>query len=507
MKNIVIMKNKIIKFWQNSNIWTAILCVAALLLIVVPMTYISKYMWPVSDDFELSLWTKEAFVTTGSLWQVLKRAWDFVVYKYFNWQGAYSSILLMALQPGIWGDEHYWIGVVFVMLSLLIGIFGLSYVLMVKHGKAPKSVWLTITSLVTFSWFLRVMYTEEAFYWWTGASYYTGFYAWGMMIVTAMFCFYTDWHKYGKIRKGFFYIIGIIACLFVAGGNFPTTLMLVLIGAGLAAAAFGNKKKSFAVLTSYTVTTLVGLLISVLAPGSTNHMNNDFEADVSAIEAIFISIRDGLKYIVSWTNISVIMLFVFLIPFIWQLVKNCGCKFKWPVVVTILSGGLYLAEYAPVSYAFGGFAPGRMINLYYINYFWLMLFNVFYWLGWICRMAEKKYAAKLQSISDKQHKWQPFYVCVVGVLFLLSVAKMGITNTNLYWVYAELHHGYYEQMDDFIAERVAYFEEHQGEDVVVERIPYESVITYFGDLFADKDHLVNTTMAEYYGVNSISIKE
>ena len=101
VKNIVIMKNKIIKFWQNSNIWTAILCVAALLLIVVPMTYISKYMWPVSDDFELSLWTKEAFVTTGSLWQVLKRAWDFVVYKYFNWQGAYSSILLMALQPGI----------------------------------------------------------------------------------------------------------------------------------------------------------------------------------------------------------------------------------------------------------------------------------------------------------------------------------------------------------------------------------------------------------------------
>ena len=483
------------------------LCVAALLLIVIPMTYISKYIWPCSDDFELSLWTKEAFVTTGSLWQVMKRAWDFVVYKYFNWQGAYSSILLMALQPGVWGDEHYWMGVVLIMLSLLIGIYWLSYVLMVKHGKAPKSVWLTITSLVTFAWFLRVMYTEEAFYWWTGASYYTGFYAWGMMIVAAMCTFYTDWSRYGKVRKSFFYIIGVLACLFVGGGNFPTTMLLLLIAMGLTVFAYIYKKPSFKILLTCVVSTLSALLISVLAPGSTNHMNNDFEADVSAIEAIFISIRDGLNYIASWTNISVIMLYVFLLPFIWQLVRRCGWKFKWPVLVTILSGGLYLAEYAPVSYAFGGFAPGRMINLYYINYFWLMLFNVFYWLGWIDRRLRVKFTDKMNRLEEGRFKWQPIYVCVAGVLFLLSVVRIGITNTNLYWVYLELHNGYYQQVDEFLEDRVAYFEEHQGEDVVVNPVPYQSVITYFGDLFPDKDHLVNTTMAEYYGVKSIDITE
>ncbi len=483
------------------------MCVLALLLIVIPMTYISRYMWPVSDDFELSLWTKEAFVSTGSFWQVMKRAWDFVVYKYFNWQGAYSSILLMALQPGIWGDEHYWMGVVLIIVSLLTGIYWLSYVLMVKHGKSPKSVWLTITSLVTFAWFLRVMYTEEAFYWWTGASYYTGFYAWGMMIVAAMCVFYTDWAEYGKVRKVFFYIIGVLACLFVGGGNFPTTMLLILIAGGLSGFAWYYKKKSFGVLVMYTVSTLAALLISVLAPGSTNHMNNDFEANVSVVEAIFISIRDGLRYIGSWTNISVIMIFVFLLPFIWQLVKSCGWKFKWPVLVTILSGGLYLAEYAPVSYAFGGFAPGRMINLYYINYFWLMLFNVFYWLGWLDRVLRTKFSGKVQMMAESQCKWQPIYVCVVGVLFLISVAKVGITNTNLYWVYAELYNGYYQQVDEFIEERVAYFEEHQGEDVVIKSVPYQSVITYFSDLFPDKDHLVNATMADYYGVNSINLIE
>lgn len=501
------MKRKILKLWQSSNIWTAVLCVFALLLIAAPMTYISKYIWPCSDDFELSLWTKEAFVSTGSVLYVLKRAWDFVVYKYFGWQGAYSSILLMALQPGIWGDEHYWIGVVLIMLSLLAGIFGLGYVLIVKYGKAPKSVWLTVTALPAFAWFLRVMYTEEAFYWWTGASYYTGFYAWGLMIVTALFCFYLGWERYGKPKKVLAYILSIFACLFVGGGNFPTTLMLLLIAGGLTAAAYFGRKPAAGILTCNTIAVLAALLISVLAPGNSNHMNNDFQADISAVQAIWISIRDGLKYIRDWTNISVIMLFVFLLPFIWQIVRSCGCKFRLPVLATILSGGLYLSEYAPVSYAFGGYAPGRMINLYYINFFWLLLFNVFYWLGWIDRRLSRKNQDGLMRMEQTRKKWQPYYVCAAGVLFLAATAKIGITNTNLYWVYSELYHGYYAEVDDFLAERVAYFEAHQGEDVTVEGIPYQSVITYFGDLFPETEHLVNQTMAEYYGVNSITLKE
>ncbi len=501
------MKQKILNFWHKSDIWTAVLSVAALLLIVVPLAYISRYMWPVSDDFGLSLTTKEVYEATGSMWEVLKEAWKAVVDNYFHWQGAYSSILLMALQPGIWGDECYGMGVVLIIGSLFIAVYWLSYVLMVKHGKAPKSTWLTITSLVSFVWMLRLMYTEEAFYWWTGASYYTGFYAWGMMIVAAMCTFYTDWQKYGKFKKSFFYIIGILACLFVGGGNFPTTLLLALIGGGLAGFAYFYKKPAFKVIAVYEAAVLTALFTSVLAPGNSTHMNNDFEANISAVEAVFISIRDGLKYIGSWTNISVIMLFIFLVPFIWKLVKSCGWKFKWPVVVTILSGGLYLAEYAPVSYAFGGFAPGRMINLYYINYFWLMLFNVFYWLGWIHTVLTKNKAAMVQKIADRQYKWQPVYVCAAGVLLLLSIASIGITNTNLYWVYADLYNGRYQELDKFYEERVAYFEEHQGEDVVVERIPYESVITYFSDLFPDKDHMVNVATSQYYGVNSISLKE
>ena len=500
------MKQKLKSFWLNSNLWTAILCVAALLLIVVPMLYISQYVWPSSDDYEFSIFAKEVFVSGGSIFEIVKQAWGVVVEKYLHWQGTYSAIFLMAMQPGIWGDQFYGVGAVIVIVSLLAGLFSLSYVLMVKHGKAKKSVWLAITSLVTFAWLLRLMYTEEAFYWWNGASYYMGFFSWAMIMVAAEFCFYTDWQNYGKVKKSFFYIISALVCLFLGGGSYPAALLFVLTSAGVFVSSIINKKKSVIITGSITAFSLVGLLINVLAPGNVNHMNNG-GIEVGAVEAIFISIRDGLLYIRSWTNSSVIMLFVFLLPFIWQLVKNCPLKFKYPVLATILSGGLYLSEYAPISYAFGGFAPGRMINIYYLNFYLLLLFNVCYWIGWICRRLETKKPELFDKIEKLQQKWQSVFVCTVGVLFLLSIVRVGITNTNLYKVYVELYNGSYEMVDQFYEDRLAYMEEHQGEDVVVDRVPYESAITYFSDLFADKEHRVNIAMARYYGLKSISLRE
>lgn len=500
------MKQKLKSFWLNSNLWTAILCVAALLLIVVPMLYISQYVWPSSDDYEFSIFAKEVFVSGGSIFEIVKQAWGVVVEKYLHWQGTYSAIFLMAMQPGIWGDQFYGIGAVIVIVSLLAGLFSLSYVLMVKHGKAKKSVWLSITSLVTFAWLLRLMYTEEAFYWWNGASYYMGFFSWAMILMAAELCFYTDWQNYGKVKKSFFYIISALACLFLGGGSYPAALLFVLTSAGVFVSSIINKKKSVIITGSITAFSLVGLLINVLAPGNVNHMNNG-GIEVGAVEAIFISIRDGLLYIRSWTNISVIMLFVFLVPFIWQLVKNCPLKFKYPVLATILSGGLYLSEYAPISYAFGGFAPGRMINIYYLNFYLLLLFNVCYWIGWICRRLETKKPELFDKIEKLQQKWQSVFVCTVGVLFLLSIVRVGITNTNLYKVYVELYNGSYEMVDQFYEDRLAYMEGHQGEDVVVDRVPYESAITYFSDLFADKEHRVNIAMARYYGLKSISLRE
>lgn len=497
------MKKRMVKLWQSSDILTAVFCVLLLLTVVAPMTYIAQYIWPSSDDFEMSLWCRKALMETGSVWQVLKRAIDYVVYKWNTWQGAFSSIFVMALQPGIWGDEYYPMGVVFLIVGLVASIFSLTYVLMVKQAKASRSVWLILTALPTWAWFFRVMYTEEAFYWWTGASYYTGFHSWVMLLLALAIRFFTDWESYGKRKKGFLYLLCLV-CVFLGGGNYPSAMLQVLVLGGYFVSAVVLKKKSRTILGAYTLSALGGLLLSALAPGNSSHMNHDIQSNVSALEAIFIAIRDGLKNIGQWTNLSVIMLFVFMLPFVWTFVRGCSCKFRFPLLATILSGGLFLAEYAPVSYAYGGYAPGRMVNLYYWNFYWLILFNVIYWIGWMDRKLRTVWKEKLENAAAAQKNWQPIYILAVGIA-LLIINSSGIKDSNFYWVCIELKNRNYQFVDQFMSERIAYFEEHQGEDVEIKEIPYKSEITYFSDIFPDTNHLVNTTMAEYYGVKSITM--
>ena len=73
-------------------------------------------------------------------------------------------------------------------------------------------------------------------------------------------------------------------------------------------------------------------------------------------------------------------------------------------------------------------------------------------------------------------------------------------------VYVELKNNNYQYVDAFMEERIQFFAEHQGEDVIIPDIPYKSSITFFVDIFPNPDHLVNTTMAEYYGVKSITME-
>ena len=503
-KKLLGVKMKKIKvLFQNSDLWVAVLSIIALASLIIPMMWITQYIWPCSDDFELSLWTKKAWDSTGEFLPTFKEALKFIVYKYLVWQGSFSSIFLMAIQPGIWGNDYYAVGAIFIILSLLFGIYYLTYNIIVKLAKANISSWLTLTTIPLFFCLLRIMYPEELFYWWTGASYYTGFFSWSLIVMGVMLKFISVWSNYKIYTKVIYYILGGFACLFIGGGNYPTTLLLLEVAIGLTVWAFINKKSFKWIFFTYSTTTLISLVISVIAPGNMNHITSNGE--ISVIEAIFISIRDGLTYMKNWSNISIVMMLILLIPIALQVVKAMKISYKYPIVFSVLSGGLYLSMYAPISYTFGGFAPGRMINLFYICYYILIIANLIYWVGWIYRKSEQR-DARLYQLINKQIMWQSLYILIVGMCFAISVIFVGVTNTNLYKIYVEIKNDVFQDYDQFMIERVGIFEENQGEVVEIEHVPYQSEITFFSDIFPDYEHLVNRTMAEYYGVKEIHMK-
>lgn len=489
----------------NSNVWMAVISVFFLAAMFLPLVYIAQYIWPCSDDFEMSLWSKMAFDATGSVFQTVIKALEYALDYWKKYEGTFSSLFLMALQPGIWGDQYYGIGVAVLVVGLVLCTFTLTYVLIVKCARAPKSIWLILTAVPMMAWFMWIVSTEEAFFWWTGASNYVGFHSWVMLMIAVVIGIYRDYDSYSGLKRKLLYLL-CFGCFFLGGGNYLSALLLVLVLLGVLAAAIYGRRANRCILACLFVSAMTALLLSVFAPGNSFHMIRDVETDISVLDAICISIRDGIYDIYAWTHIPQFLLFAMVIPFVWTLARGSGCKFRLPLVATILSGGLFLAEYAPISYSYGGFEPGRIINLYYWNYYWLVMFNLFYWIGWIDRKVKERKGKVREYLVQKQNCWQAFYVLVAAVLFVSCLGIRGLRETNPGWVYAELIKGRYRMTDEFMADRIAYFEQHQGEDVVVEEIPYKSVITYFDDLFPDTDHLVNRTMAEYYGVKSITLK-
>ena len=356
------------KSYINRKCWIAILLLA---LSVIPILWVGQYAHTVMDDFSYGA-TALSAMRQGCSWlaAAIKTAKSY----YFSWQGTFSAVAMMSLVPSVWGEDYYFLTPFVMLISLVVGTFKLTDTLLRKVLKRTRAEAISVAAVILWISIEQLPSAAQAFYWWNGASYYMGFHSWAMLMTAVALCAYNGWESYGRIRKIILFILGGLGCIFLGGGNYLTALMLVLVLAGLALAALIKRKKSKMILGFYFLSTLAALVSSIAAPGNVAHMNYNFQNDISVSEAIYISIKDGLINIRDWSNVFVIMLYVFLLPFIWKLARNCPLKFRFPVLVTILSGGLYLAEYAPISYTFGGYAPGRIVNLYYWNYYGIFLY-------------------------------------------------------------------------------------------------------------------------------------
>ena len=96
----------------------ALLVVAAVALMLVPMLVVARYNVPCADDYHYGASTYHTWQATHSLAAVLRAAGEKVAERYVNWQGTYSAIFLMALQPAVFGNGFYAL-VPFLTLGML----------------------------------------------------------------------------------------------------------------------------------------------------------------------------------------------------------------------------------------------------------------------------------------------------------------------------------------------------------------------------------------------------
>lgn len=132
------------------------------------------YVYPQGDDFEYGAYAHQAIEAGYGLQGALGGAAKMVAKSYKIWQGTFSSIFLMALQPGIWGEEYYHLTPLLLIGLLLSALFFFMDSLFRKVCGAKKREVFLLFLLAAFLMTQLVPAQVSAFYWWNGAIHYTG---------------------------------------------------------------------------------------------------------------------------------------------------------------------------------------------------------------------------------------------------------------------------------------------------------------------------------------------
>mgnify|MGYP000017640997 CR=1 FL=1 len=182
------MKNEISNQF-NMKRWILFFIVIIFILSLIPVLYIAIYNHPSVDDFFNGNLARDTFQETRSVYKTLSTAYDNTLHTYNSWQGSFSSVFLMSLQPTIWSDNLYFLTTFIMLLSFIISSFFFSYELLVKLLKLSKTAWLIIISVIVGVSIQLVPSPVSAFYWYTGSVYYTFFYSLSLFLVVFLLYF------------------------------------------------------------------------------------------------------------------------------------------------------------------------------------------------------------------------------------------------------------------------------------------------------------------------------
>ena len=378
------------------------------------------------------------WLSTHSVWQVLKAAGQNVQHYWIGWQGTWFTIFLMSLQPEVFWDNGYWI-VPWIMLALTIfSTLYLTEYVMVQKLRLPKATWISCTLILLLAMIQYFPSTKSGIFWYNGTAHYIIPYS--MALVAIRCC----WSFADRKRKKDW--IAAFICMALLGGASYLAPLLVLIAVAYLILCEWKTKKHVFYLCIPVAAELAGLIVSYLAPGNKSRGGEDFGIHgLLIVKTILECFVDGAKQI---------FLYLFKTPFILLclvviavLLVNAFQKvrptfdFPYPVIVAVAMFCMYCAMYAPGVYA-GVELSGGVPNTIYQVFLMTVFITVIYTVGWMNHHFCKD--EKMGKIKKA--------VCgglLMLALFLILVEKGTLKSSTSYQCYDYIVSG---QADDYKAQ-------------------------------------------------------
>lgn len=472
----------------------ALLLSALLVILVVPMLGIARYDVPSADDFSFGARAHHCYEQTGSFFAAVGAAAEEAKTSYNTWQGTFSAIFLMALQPGVFGEELYALTAPIMLLALLGGIYFFCTVLFKRVFGASASMGACVAALSCILCTQLTLSPVQGFYWYNGAVYYTLFYG---LALAALALGVRTAEKGGVWRT----LLLALLAFFIGGGNYVTMLTMLIVGASALGVLLLCKDKRAKRLIVPLAALCAAAALSMTAPGNAVRQAN-YAATPGAIEAILLSFRCAAVFAYHWTTLPVIGTLIFAAALMWRAAKSARFDFRFPGLVTAWSVCVYAAMFCPPIYAMGDAGDVRLVNIIFFAYILGALLNLFYWLGWLSRHIKR--AAAHNAPGDTAHFGALaagaavtalcFSAAVLSGQPLTSVSALSSLRTGAAAEYYACAERRYEILNDKAVT-----------DAVLPAFPTQPLVLYYDDITTMAWDWRNGAVQYYYGKNSVVV--
>lgn len=383
----------------------AALLLALLAACLVPMVQIATFDHSYADDWHYGVDAHLALEAGGGLSAALAAAVQEVRDTFFSWQGTYSAILLMALQPGVFSEALYGLGAVAIIAVLAASTFYACGVAVREVLGADRPTWVAASCLVLLLQTQLIPSPVEGFYWYNSAIYYTFYHALTLVMLGMAVRIARGCTRRGELTRVGMLLRATALCtlaLFVAGGNFVTGVVacLLVAGAVVATACLGRPRRALA-LAPALLALLAGFALSMAAPGNAERQATQYPDD--ALGVLPTLLRSGcaaVEYAVLWTGGLLILALAVALPFMVRAARRSPRAFARPWAPALLAFALFAASFTPTFYSMGNVGPGRVQNIRY-DLFVLFVFVCAQWLvGWCVRRLERSGALEVLPAED-----------------------------------------------------------------------------------------------------------
>lgn len=486
-------------------------------LSLIPLYIIGGYAHPSVDDYHYGAATSKIWQETNSAAEVIKTAADLTKESYDTWQGNFTAIFLMYLQPAIWGERFYTATPVLLITAFAASMLTFMYVFLRKWFGAGKTSAAGVSVAVTFCALQFTHVPSDSFYWYNGSVYYTFFFS--LMLVLFTLVTLVIKNK-SRLSRGISLAFAIILAFIVGGGNYATALFTAVVLAVITVWNIIAKKKTSFMLAAVTAALLASFFISVAAPGNALRQNS-LGGSQGVVKALIYSFAYGGYNIASATTFPAAVMWAALLPVFYRIAARTGFKFRYPGLMLIFTFGIFCSQGTPVFYAQGLRIPYRMMNIIYFCYYIFMTLNLIYLMGWLhSRFGDKPVLKALERAYETPRRIKyaaAVFACVfaVGCVGLTNITESDSERGSAVFgdmpmsvsAAMSLIKGDAAEYDRELNERDEFLSQTKERDVTVKPLTVTPEVIFHTDITEDPEYWINKMLADYYGLDSVRLQK